>query len=156
MSDLDIGHLNQALSAQNTQVTEYGDLQSVLSRSNAQEKIEVMKAWKAHMQTLGGGLAQGLGGGGLIGQGHANQGYAQATSSIRAHYSPLHKLAVRLGLDEQHGLRSFCDEIVAYENDKWDEAIVFIIKDGKPIVLKDDRGLFPSDRLIAQINLLRG
>jgi hypothetical protein len=35
-----------------------------------------------------------------------------------------------------------------------DGMIIMVIKDGKPLVLRDDMALFPSDTLIAQLRML--
>lgn len=49
------------------------------------------------------------------------------------------------GVDDAH---CYCEDGKA--------AIVFIVKDGKPVVIEDDPHLFPSDSLITQLRLLIG
>lgn len=57
--------------------------------------------------------------------------------------------------DTHYGLSPHPFEHVSViENAKADEVVVFILKDGKEILLRDEIGLYPSDRLITQIRLL--
>lgn len=46
------------------------------------------------------------------------------------------------------------DYLTVIDNDRANEIIVFILKDGKEVILRDERGLYPSDKLITQMRLL--
>lgn len=68
-------------------------------------------------------------------------------------YTVAEKLMMRLNIarNETHSF----DFMQAVENPKGGNVIVFIINNGQPIHLEDDPVMFPSDRLIGQINTLR-
>ena len=71
---------------------------------------------------------------------------------------PLQLIAARLRLPMEQGmLIKFpgLDHIHVHTKGV-DTAIVFIVKDGKPVTVEDDPSLFPSDNLITQLRLLMG
>lgn len=60
-------------------------------------------------------------------------------------------IAMRLRLDDGGGW-PFQHISTALANDK---VFVFVVQNGQPVTLEDDASLFPSDRLISQLILLK-
>jgi hypothetical protein len=61
-------------------------------------------------------------------------------------------IAMRLRLED--GMKWPFDFLETHWHD--DTVYVFLVANGKPVMLQDDAGLFPSDTLITQLRLIHG
>lgn len=88
--------------------------------------------------------AAGAAGGGALGQPNPARGY-----------SPIEKLLMRLNVRESS--QSGFNYLAAVENSAKENVVVFLItKTGEALHVEDDRALFPTDGLVARLNILRG
>jgi hypothetical protein len=67
-------------------------------------------------------------------------------------FNPAAAMAMRLRL--KNGETLPFDMHIHWEHDE-ETAFVFMVKDGKAVVIEDSAAMFPSDTLITKINLLR-
>jgi hypothetical protein len=83
----------------------------------------------------------------------ASQQNIFGSKGLSPQYSPMEKLLMRLNVPR--GDKYPFDFMNAVDNPNGGNVVVFIIVNGKPLVLEDDRIIFPSDSLIGRLNLLR-
>jgi len=82
-------------------------------------------------------------------------GGAQQAGATARGYSPIEKLLMRLNARES--LQSGFNYLTAVENSAKENVVVFLItKTGEALHVEDDRALFPTDGLVARLNILRG
>lgn len=73
--------------------------------------------------------------------------------TVAAKYvTPRAKIAMRLDVPEGSSLGFQHIDALGLNDEKM---VVFLIVDGKPMYIEDDRALFPSDTLITQLRILR-
>ena len=82
-------------------------------------------------------------------------GVAMQAGSAARGYSPIEKLLMRLNVRESS--QSGFNYLGAVENSAKENVVVFLItKNGEALHVEDDRALFPTDGLVARLNILRG
>lgn len=128
--------------------TDHWSSQNVLSQHAMMRKEAEMAS-----QLYKAAAAQGSYLGGLTGHAGLTGGAAHPQNTAGARYSLVEKLHMRLNVDKYSSLPF--THIHAVENPEGGNVVIFIIQGGKPVTLEDDLNLFPSDRLISQLNLIR-
>lgn len=80
---------------------------------------------------------------------------AMARMAPPNYFDPASRLVSMIGmrLRIQEGARIPCDFITAHE--AGDKVFVFVVHNGQPLVIEDDKDLFPSDKLVTQLRLLQ-
>lgn len=88
----------------------------------------------------------------LIGMSSAAGPHSHGFAPSPFEASPIQMIAMRLRVPP--GQKLPFDHVNAYLSDK--VAAVFIVQNGKVVVLEDEPAIFPSDKLIAELRLLIG
>lgn len=118
---------------------------------------------QVHVGANGGASPLGGGGGGGVGGCAPGLYLPPFPPHAPAHVGPLQMLQMRMRWGQYSGPYlqqgtyvepSPFDHVDVFHGKK--DFIVFVLKDGDPVVIRDSHELFPSDTLITQLRMLEG